>query len=69
MMDEKRLLVILSNLLLEIYTKSFDMNYNEFLDYCTLEIGMTHEEIGYLITIGRWVEDDGREDIKNEYFK
>lgn len=47
-MEEYRLLILLSNLMGELYTKSFDCNKKEFEDWLRIEIGFTESELEYI---------------------
>lgn len=53
-MANDRLEIILSNLLIELYSKTFDCDEKEFTDYIRLEIGITDDEIEYLKSVDRW---------------
>ena len=43
-MESSRSIILLKNLALEIYDKTFDGDINSFKDYLMLEIGFTEEE-------------------------
>ena len=43
-MENNRSIILLKNLALEIYDKTFDCDINAFKDYLMLEIGFTEEE-------------------------
>lgn len=48
-MEKERLEVVLSNILGELYEKTFECNSDEFLKYLGLEIGLTSSEVYSLI--------------------
>ena len=43
-MESNRSIILLKNLALEIYDKTFDCDINAFKNYLMLEIGFTEEE-------------------------
>lgn len=51
-MEKERLEVVLSNILGELYEKTFECNSDEFLKYLRLEIGLTGLEVYNLIESG-----------------
>lgn len=58
-MEKERLEAVLSNILGELYEKTFDCNSNEFLNYLRLEIGLTGTEIYSLICSGSFPNEAG----------
>lgn len=64
-MKTKRYGILLSNILGELYTKSFDCKSDEFIDWLKLEIGMTEEEIAVLIIDDNFPKDAIEYFIKN----
>ena len=51
-MEKKRLDIILSNILGELFDKTFECNCKEFISYLRTEIGITNSEIYNLCKVG-----------------
>ena len=56
-MEKERLEIVLSNILGELYEKSFECNSKEFISYLRIEIGITNSEIYNLCKIGLFPKD------------
>ena len=67
-MYNKRLEILISNLLGELYDKTFDCNSLEFLEWLNTEIGMTYEEMAILSIKDRFPQES-RKYILGKVFK